>query len=92
MLVDKAQLTLTAPEMTVLVGGMRVLNTNFDQSQNGAPNVQKRLRMISFCKLDLGTTWKAVSESDDAFIGSDRMAGGIKWVGTRVDLIFPIQS
>ncbi|MFV8362346.1 catalase/peroxidase HPI [Flavobacterium sp. ZT3P35] len=95
MLVDKAQLlTLTAPEMTVLVGGMRVLNTNFDQSQNGV--FTKRLEALTndfFVNLlDLGTTWKAVSESDDAFIGSDRTAGGIKWVGTRVDLIFGSNS
>ncbi len=91
MLVDKAQLlTLTAPEMTVLVGGMRVLNTNFDQSQNGVFTKRTEALTNDFFVnlLDLGTTWKAVSESDDAFVGSDRIAGGIKWVGTRVDLIF----
>ena len=95
MLVDKAQLlTLTAPEMTVLVGGMRVLNTNFDQSQNGVFTKRPEALTNDFFVnlLDLGTTWKAVSESDDAFIGSDRMAGGIKWVGTRVDLIFGSNS
>ncbi len=91
MLLDKAQLlTLTAPEMTVLVGGMRVLNTNFDQSQNGV--FTKRIEVLTndfFVNLlDLGTTWKAISESDDAFIGTDRKTGSIKWVGTRVDLIF----
>ncbi len=95
MLVDKAQLlTLTAPEMTVLVGGMRVLNTNFDQSQNGVFTKRTEALTNDFFVnlLDLGTTWKAVSESDDAFIGSDRRAGGIKWVGTRVDLIFGSNS
>jgi catalase-peroxidase len=95
MLVDKAQLlTLTAPEMTVLVGGMRVLNTNFDQSQNGVfTNKKEALTNDFFLNLlDLGTTWKAVSESDDAFVGSDRMAGGLKWIGTRVDLIFGSNS
>ena len=95
MLVDKAQLlTLTAPEMTVLVGGMRVLNTNFDQSQNGVFTKSTEALTNDFFVnlLDLGTTWKAVSESDDAFIGSDRTVGGIKWVGTRVDLIFGSNS
>ncbi len=95
MLVDKAQLlNLTAPEMTVLVGGMRVLNTNFDQSQNGL--FTKRSETLSndfFVNLlDLNTKWKAVSESDDAFGGTDRATGTIKWVGTRVDLIFGSNS
>ncbi len=95
MLVDKAQLlNLTAPEMTVLVGGMRVLNTNFDQSQNGL--FTKRSETLSndfFVNLlDLNTKWKAVSESDDAFVGTDRATGTIKWVGTRVDLIFGSNS
>ena len=91
MLLDKAQLlTLTAPEMTVLVGGMRVLNANFDQSQNGVfTRRQEALTNDFFTNLlDFSTTWKAVSESDDAFIGTDRKTGTIKWVGTRVDLIF----
>ena len=91
MLLDKAQLlTLTAPEMTVLVGGMRVLNANFDQSQNGVfTRRQEALTNDFFTNLlDFSTTWKAVSESDDAFIGTDRKTGAIKWVGTRVDLIF----
>ena len=95
MLIDKAQLlTLTAPEMTVLVGGMRVLNTNFDKSQNGIfTNRPEALTNDFFVNLlDLRTTWKAVSESDDAFVGSDRMAGGLKWIGTRVDLIFGSNS
>ena len=95
MLVDKAQLlTLTTPEMAVLVGGMRVLNTNFDHSQNGVFTKRPEALTNDFFVnlLDLGTTWKAVSESDDAFVGSDRKAGGLKWIGTRVDLIFGSNS
>ncbi|MGO4904148.1 catalase/peroxidase HPI [Flavobacterium sp. W20_MBD1_R3] len=91
MLVDKAQLlTLTAPEMAVLVGGMRVLNTNFDQSQNGVFTKRPETLTNDFFMnlLDLGTTWKAVSEDDSAFVGSDRATAGLKWIGTRVDLIF----
>ena len=95
MLVDKAQLlNLTAPEMTVLVGGMRVLNTNSDESQTGV--FTKRVGALTndffINLLDLNTTWKAVSEADDAFIGTDRRTGAIKWVGTRVDLIFGSNS
>ena len=95
MLIDKAQLlTLTVPEMTALVGGMRVLNTNFDQSQTGVFTKRPEVLTNDFFVniLDLGTTWKAVSESDDAFVGSDRKTGAIKWVGTRVDLIFGSNS
>jgi catalase-peroxidase len=95
MLIDKAQLlTLTVPEMTVLVGGMRVLNTNFDTSQTGVFTKNPEFLTNDFFVnvLDLGTTWKAVSESDDAFIGTDRKTGAIKWVGTRVDLIFGSNS
>ena len=91
MLLDKAQLlTLTAPEMTALVGGMRVLNTNFDQSQNGVFTKRTEVLTNDFFVnlLDLNNKWQAVSESDDAFIGTDRNTGTIKWVGTRVDLIF----
>ena len=95
MLIDKAQLlNLSAPEMTVLVGGLRALNMNFDQSQSGI--FTKRLGALTndfFVNLlDLGTTWKALSESDDAFVGTDRKTGAIKWVGTRVDLIFGSNS
>jgi catalase-peroxidase len=95
MLIDKAQLlNLTAPEMTALVGGMRVLNTNFDQSQNGV--FTKRPEVLSndfFVNLlDLTTSWKAVSEAGDAFIGTDRSTGNIRWTGTRVDLIFGSNS
>lgn len=95
MLVDKAQLlNLTAPEMAVLVGGMRVLHTNFDQSQNGVFTKRTELLTNDFFVnvLDLNTKWKAVSESDDAFVGTDRATGTIKWVGTRVDLIFGSNS
>lgn len=95
MLIDKAQLlTLTVPEMTVLVGGMRVLNTNFDISQTGIfTRSPESLTNDFFVNvLDLGTTWKAVSESDDAFIGTDRKTDAIKWVGSRVDLIFGSNS
>ncbi len=91
LLIDKAQLlNLTAPEMSVLVAGMRVLNTNFDQSQNGVFTTRPESLTNDFFVnlLDLGTTWKAASESDDVFVGSDRTKGGIKWIGTRVDLIF----
>ena len=91
MLLDKAHLlNLTAPEMTVLVGGMRVLNTNFDQSQNGVFTKHPESLTNDFFVnlLDLTTTWKAVSESNDAFIGTDRNSGSIKWFGTRIDLIF----
>ncbi|MFV8391880.1 catalase/peroxidase HPI [Flavobacterium sp. LB2P6] len=91
LLIDKAQLlTLTVPEMTALVGGMRVLNTNFDHSQTGVLTKRPEALTNDFFVnlLDLGTTWKAVSESDDAFVGTDRKTGAIKWVGTRVDLIF----
>jgi len=91
LLVDKAQLlTLTSPEMAVLVAGMRVLNTNFDQSQNGVFTKRPGALTNDFFVnlLDLHTSWKAVSDSDDAFIGTDRSSGSIKWFGTRVDLIF----
>ncbi len=95
MLVDRAQLlTLTPPEMTVLVGGMRVLNTNSDHSQNGVfTNQQDALTNGFFVNLlDMGTTWKAVSEGEDLFEGSDRVTGESKWTGTRVDLIFGSNS
>lgn len=95
MLVDKAQLmTLTAPEMTVLVGGMRVLNTNFDHSQQGVFTEQPETLSNDFFLnlLDLGTTWKATSESQDVFEGRDRSTGEVKWTATRVDLIFGSNS
>jgi catalase-peroxidase len=95
MLVDRAQLlTLTPPEMTVLVGGLRVLNANFDKSKNGVfTNKQDALTNDFFVNLlDMGTVWKAVSEDEDLFEGSDRVTGELKWTGTRVDLIFGSNS
>ncbi|HKJ14136.1 MAG TPA: catalase/peroxidase HPI [Desulfobulbales bacterium] len=95
LLVDRAQLlTLTAPEMTLLIGGMRVLNANFGQSQQGV--FTKRPETLSndfFVNLlDMGTTWKASSEDEDVFEGRDRATGELKWTGTRVDLIFGSDS
>jgi len=95
MLVDKAQrLTLTAPEMTVLVGGMRVLNANYDGSQHGVFTDRPETLTNDFFVnlLDFGTTWQAVSESEDVFEGHDRETGQLKWLGTRVDLIFGSNS
>ncbi len=91
MLVDKAQLlTLTAPEMTVLVGGMRVLNANFDQSQHGVFTKRPETLTNDFFVnlLDFNTQWRATSEAKDVFEGHDRKSGEVKWTGTRVDLIF----
>ena len=91
MLVDKAQLlTLTAPEMTVLLGGMRVLNTNFDQSQHGVFTKKSEALTNDFFinLLDMNTSWKASSESGQIFEGRDRKTGELKWTGTRSDLIF----
>ncbi len=95
MLIDKAQLlTLTAPELTVLVGGMRVLNTNFDGSAHGVftktPGVLTNDYFVNL--IDFGTTWKASSASQQLFEGTDRATGNIKWTGTRVDLIFGSNS
>jgi catalase-peroxidase len=95
LLVDKAQLlTLTPPEMTVLIGGMRVLNTNFDQSKHGVfTSRPEALTNDYFLNLlDMGTTWRATSESQDLFEGRDRKTGKVKWSGTRVDLIFGSNS
>jgi catalase-peroxidase len=95
MLVDRAQLlTLTAPQMTVLVGGMRVLNTNFDQSQHGVfTNQPEALTNDFFVNLlDMSTAWKATSEDEDVFQGRDRATGEFKWTGTRVDLVFGSNS
>ncbi len=91
MLVDKAHLlNLTAPEMTVLIGGMRVLNTNFDNSNHGVfTNTVGTLTNDFFVNvLDLGTTWKATSQDDSIFEGRNRKTGDLKWTGTRADLIF----
>jgi len=95
LLVDRAQLlTLTAPEMTVLVGGLRVLNTNFGHSLHGVfTNRPETLNNDFFVNLlDLGTTWKAASDAQDVFEGRDRATGEVKWTGTRVDLIFGSNS
>jgi catalase-peroxidase len=95
MLVDRAQLmTLTAPEMTVLLGGMRVLNTNFDNSQHGVFTKRPEVLTNDFFAnlLDLGTTWKATSDAQDVFEGHDRKTGELKWTGTRADLIFGSNS
>ena len=95
LLVDRAQLlTLTAPEMTVLVGGMRVLNTNFGQSKYGVfTNQPETLTNDFFVNLlDMSTKWKATSEDKDLFEGCDRMTEKLKWKGTRVDLIFGSNS
>jgi len=95
MLIDRAQLlTLTAPEMTVLVGGMRVLNANYGQSQHGVFTKQPETLTNDFFMnlLDTGTTWNATSEDKDVFEGRDRKTGELKWTGTRVDLIFGSNS
>jgi catalase-peroxidase len=95
MLLDKAQLlTLTAPEMTVLVGGLRVLNANFDQSQDGVFTERPETLTNDFFVnlLDLSTTWQPAGESEDKFEGRDRATGEIKWTGTRVDLVFGSNS
>ncbi|MGM0375258.1 MAG: catalase/peroxidase HPI [Bacteroidota bacterium] len=95
MLVDKAQLlTLTVPEMTVLVGGMRVLNTNFDHSEYGVFTKQpEKLTNDFFVNLlDMDTEWKPTDDSRETFEGYDRESGKKKWKGTRVDLIFGSNS
>ncbi len=95
MLIDKAQLlSLTAVEMTVLVGGLRVLNANFDGSQHGVFTSQSDVLSNDFFinLLDMGTTWSASSDKQDVFEGHDRKTGQLKWTGTRVDLIFGSNS
>jgi catalase-peroxidase len=91
MLVDRAQLlTLTAPEMTVLVGGMRVLNANFGQSRHGVFTKRPETLTNDFFVnlLDMGTTWKATPADEEVFEGRDRVSGELKWTATRVDLVF----
>ena len=95
LLVDKAQLlTLSAPEMTVLVGGMRVLDTNFDNSKHGVftehPEVLTNDFFVNL--LDMSTVWMPASETRETFNGRDRKTGALKWTGTRVDLIFGSNS
>ncbi len=95
LLVDRAQLlTLTAPEMTVLIGGMRVLNTNFGGSRHGVFTKRPEALTNDFFVnlLDMGTEWKATMEEGDVFEGRDRATGELKWTGTRVDLIFGSNS
>jgi len=95
MLVDRAQLlTLTAPEMTVLIGGLRVLDANTSNSKDGVftkrPGVLTNDFFVNL--LDMGTTWKSTNEMEDAFEGRDRASGELKWTGTRVDLVFGSNS
>jgi catalase-peroxidase len=95
MLLDKAQLlTLTAPEMTVLIGGMRMLNTNFDGSSHGVFTDKKDTLSNDYFVnlLDFSTTWSATSDHQNLFEGRDRKTGSIKWTGSRVDLIFGSNS
>ncbi|NNC50369.1 MAG: catalase/peroxidase HPI [Flaviramulus sp.] len=95
ILVDRSQLlTLTAPEMTVLMGGLRVLDTNFDKSKHGVFTKQTEVLTNDFFVnlLDMNTTWKATSNSEHVFVGSDRKSGEVKWTGTRADLIFGSNS
>jgi catalase-peroxidase len=95
LLVDRAQLlTLTAPEMTVLVGGMRALNANVGQSQHGVFTHRPGVLTNDFFTnlLDMGTTWQATSEDGDLFEGRDRATGELKWTGARVDLVFGSNS
>ncbi|MBK8056998.1 MAG: catalase/peroxidase HPI [Gemmatimonadetes bacterium] len=95
LLVDKAQLlTLTAPEMTVLVGGLRVLNANHGQSRHGVFTDRPETLTNDFFRhlLDMGTAWKATSDAGDVFEGRDRVTGDVKWTATRVDLVFGSNS
>ena len=95
LLVDRAQLlTLTAPEMTVLVGGMRVLNANFGQSEHGVFTTRPETLTNDFFVnlLDMSTVWKPTSENKDVFEGRDRATGELKWTATRVDLVFGSNS
>jgi len=95
LLVDRAQLlTLTAPEMTVLIGGLRALNANFGQSQKGVFTKRPGTLTNDFFMnlLDMNTTWNPSSEDKDVFEGRDRATDKLKWTGTRVDLIFGSNS
>ena len=95
MLVDRAQLlTLSAPEMTVLVGGLRVLNANYGQSQTGVFTKAPETLSTDFFSaiLDMSTEWKPVEGSDQMFEGRDRTTGAVKWTGSRVDLVFGSNS
>lgn len=95
LLIDKAQqLTLTAPEMTVLVGGMRVLGTNFDGSQNGVFTDRPGVLSTDFFAnlLDMRYEWKPTDESNELFEGRDRLTGEVKYTATRADLVFGSNS
>ena len=95
LFIDRAQLlTLTAPEMTVLFGGLRVLNVNYGQSQHGVFTKRPGTLTNDFFVnlIDMGTTWKPTTEERDVFEGRDRATGELKWTGTRVDLIFGSNS
>ena len=95
LLVDKAQLlNLTAPEMTVLVGGMRALNANYNHAQHGVFTTRPEALTNDFFVnlLDIGTVWKATSPAEDVFEGRDRKTGALKWTATRVDLVFGSNS
>jgi catalase-peroxidase len=91
LLVDKAQLlTLTAPEMTVLIGGLRVLGANAGESKHGVFTQRPGTLTNDFFVnlLDMSTEWKATSDAKDTFEGRDRKTGAVKWTGTRADLVF----
>ncbi len=95
LLIDKAQLlTLTAPELTVLVGGLRAIDINADGSTHGVftdkPGALTNDFFVNL--LDMGTEWKATSDAKDVFEGRDRKTGEVKWTGTRVDLVFGSNS
>ena len=95
MLVDKSQLLrLTTTEMTVLVGGMRVLNTNYDASNFGVFTKKPGSLSNDYFKnlLDMNTTWKEIDKREQEFVGKDRKTNKVKWRGTRVDLIFGSNS
>jgi catalase-peroxidase len=95
LLIDKAQLlALTAPEMTALVGGLRVLNANHGASRHGVFTTRPESLTNDFFVnlLDIGTAWTPMSESKDVFEGRDRVTGDVKWTATRVDLIFGSHS
>ena len=95
LLVDKAQLlTLTAPELTVLVGGLRVLGANAGQAKHGVFTKKPGALTNDFFVnlLDMGTEWKPISDAKDVFEGRDRKTGAVKWTGTRVDLVFGSNS
>jgi catalase-peroxidase len=95
MLVDKAfMLNLSAPEMTALLGGMRVLNTNVGRSRHGVLTDRPEALTNDFFVnlLNAGTEWKSIPEADDVFEGRDRDTGDVRWTGTRVDLVFGSNS